>query len=48
VLDQGAIAGLLQQHLERRWDWQHELWSVLVLETWFREVVERARVPAAA
>ena len=48
VLDQRAIEGLLEQHLARRWDWQHELWSVLVLETWFREVVERARVAAPA
>lgn len=33
-----AVAGLLAQHLARRWDWQHELWSILWLELWFREM----------
>ena len=44
LIEPAAVEGLLAQHLERRWDWQHELWSLLVLETWHREVLERLPV----
>ena len=47
VLSPAAVEGLLAQHLARTWDWQHELWAVLWLELWFREVLEGARAPLA-
>lgn len=40
VFDPRAVARLLEQHLQRRWDWQHELWSILWLELWFRQMIE--------
>lgn len=43
VLDPRAVEGLLDQHLARAWDWHHELWAVLWLEVWWREVVEGGR-----
>ena len=42
VFDLPALEQLLLQHEQRRWDWQHELWSVLWLEVWWREVLEGA------
>jgi hypothetical protein len=40
VFDLGAVEGLLCQHLARRWNWHAELWSILWLELWYREVLE--------
>lgn len=48
VLSQPAVEALLSQHLARAWDWHHELWAVLWLELWFREVLEAARAPVPA
>ncbi|MEZ6188658.1 MAG: asparagine synthase (glutamine-hydrolyzing) [Planctomycetota bacterium] len=40
VFDLPALEQLLAQHEQRRWDWHHELWAVLWLEVWWREVLE--------
>ena len=46
LLDMQAVEALLRQHQDRAWNWQHELWAVLWLELWCREVLEGA-APAA-
>ena len=38
-----AVERLLSQHLQRRWNWDPELWSILWLELWYREVLEPAQ-----
>jgi len=40
VFDLPALEQLLLQHEQRRWNWHHELWAVLWLEVWWREVLE--------
>jgi asparagine synthase (glutamine-hydrolysing) len=42
-VSQRVVEGLLRQHLQRRWNWHTELWSILWLELWFREVLEPAQ-----
>jgi asparagine synthase (glutamine-hydrolysing) len=41
LLDETEVRRLLDRHVERRADETPRLWALLVLETWFREVVER-------
>jgi len=48
VLARPAVERLLEQHLARTWDWHHELWALLWLETWYREVLEGARAATPA
>jgi asparagine synthase (glutamine-hydrolysing) len=43
LIDRVALETLLEQHLARRWAWHSELWVVLWLELWFREVLEPAQ-----
>jgi asparagine synthase (glutamine-hydrolysing) len=34
-----VVEDLLAQHQARAWDWQHELWAILWLELWYREML---------
>ena len=36
-----ALRELVNEHLERRVDRTYHLWALLMLEMWFREVVEQ-------
>jgi asparagine synthase (glutamine-hydrolysing) len=43
-----AVERLWQEHQQGRVDHQHRLWSLVMLELWFREFADRARARAAA
>jgi asparagine synthase (glutamine-hydrolysing) len=43
-----AVERLWQQHQQGRVDHQHRLWSLVMLELWFRAFADRARARAAA
>jgi asparagine synthase (glutamine-hydrolysing) len=43
-----AVERLWQEHQAQRVDHQHRLWSLVMLELWFREFADRARARAAA
>ena len=51
LLDGAAVGRLLDEHLARRADWSHAIWTLLVLTVWHDEVLrggERAVEPAVA
>jgi asparagine synthase (glutamine-hydrolysing) len=51
LLDPGAVGRLLDDHLSRRADRSHAIWTLLVLSVWQDEVLhtaDRATLPAAA
>ena len=48
VFDDGAVAGLWRQHKEGRRDHRHRLWSLVMLELWFRRFVDGQTSPATA
>jgi asparagine synthase (glutamine-hydrolysing) len=39
-----AVRVLYEQHQSRKRDWGHQLWTLLMLELWHREFVDRSRV----
>jgi asparagine synthase (glutamine-hydrolysing) len=39
LLDPAAVGRLLREHIERRADWSHALWALLVLVVWHDEVL---------
>ncbi|TMQ73886.1 MAG: asparagine synthase (glutamine-hydrolyzing) [Candidatus Eisenbacteria bacterium] len=43
-----AIARMLDQHERGRWNWHTQLWTLMMLELWLREYVDRAPTPASA
>ena len=47
LLDPEAVTRLLDEHMTRRNDRSHALWTLLVLVCWHDEVVGGARPPAA-
>jgi hypothetical protein len=54
VFENGAVARLWQEHRDGTRDHRHRLWSLVMLELWFREFADgtgsgrSARRPAAA
>ena len=42
----GYVRRLLEEHQARRWNWHNEIWTLLMLELWHREIVDGA--PAVA
>jgi asparagine synthase (glutamine-hydrolysing) len=48
VLDAGAVEALWREHRGGRRDHRHRLWSLLMLELWFRRFVDAAATPAKA
>src|SRR2546428_10733809 len=47
LLDPTAVGRLLDEHMTRRADRSHALWTLLVLVVWHDEVVSGVRPPAA-
>jgi asparagine synthase (glutamine-hydrolysing) len=43
VFDAAAIARLWREHCDGRHDHRHRLWSLVMLELWFREFIDGAR-----
>jgi len=41
VFDHRVVAGLWREHREGRQDHRHRLWSLVMLELWFRQFVDR-------
>jgi asparagine synthase (glutamine-hydrolysing) len=48
VFDEGAVAALWREHRSRRQDHRHRLWSLVMLELWFRQFVDGQTSPASA
>jgi asparagine synthase (glutamine-hydrolysing) len=46
IFDDGAVAGLWRQHRDGRKDHRHRLWSLVMLELWFRQFVDGQSSPA--
>ncbi|HEY2150034.1 MAG TPA: asparagine synthase (glutamine-hydrolyzing) [Vicinamibacterales bacterium] len=40
IFDQRTVARLVQEHSQRRSDHRHRLWSLVMLELWFRQYVD--------
>ncbi len=47
IFDDGAVAGLWSQHRQGRKDHRHRLWSLVMLELWFRQFADGQIAPAA-
>ncbi len=47
LLDPAAVGRLLDEHLARRADWSHAIWTLLVLVVWHDEVLHGMQPPAA-
>ena len=45
IFDDGAVAGLWSQHRKGRKDHRHRLWSLVMLELWFRQFVDGQASP---
>jgi asparagine synthase (glutamine-hydrolysing) len=43
VFDDRAVARVWQEHRDGRQDHRHRLWSLVMLELWFRQFVDGAR-----
>ena len=43
-----AIRRMLDEHRSRRWGWQNQIWTLLMLEMWHREIVDEAPVRVEA
>jgi asparagine synthase (glutamine-hydrolysing) len=48
IFDEGAVAALWREHRSRRQDHRHRLWSLVMLELWFRQFVDGQTSPASA
>lgn len=48
LLDAPMIQTMWQQHLSREKDWQHQLWSVLVFQSWHQKLGNPPALAAAA
>jgi asparagine synthase (glutamine-hydrolysing) len=46
IFEPSAVAGLWREHQTRRRDHGHRLWSLLMLELWFRQFVDNATSPS--
>ena len=47
ILDDGVVGGLWRQHRDGRADHRHRLWSLVMLELWFRQFADGQIAPAA-
>jgi asparagine synthase (glutamine-hydrolysing) len=47
IFDQRAVASVWQEHREGRRDHRHRLWSLVMLELWFRQFVDGSASTAA-
>jgi asparagine synthase (glutamine-hydrolysing) len=47
ILDSGVVSGLWRQHRDGRADHRHRLWSLVMLELWFRQFADGQIAPAA-
>jgi len=43
ITSRSRVEGLLRDHCEGRYEWHTQLWTLLVLELWFREFVDAPR-----
>jgi asparagine synthase (glutamine-hydrolysing) len=48
IFEPAQVERLVDEHVRGRWNWSAELWGILWLELWFRDVVESRAAPAAA
>jgi asparagine synthase (glutamine-hydrolysing) len=48
MLDQSAVARLVEQHQSGRWDHSYRLWNLLCLELWQRMFLDSAQPPTHA
>jgi asparagine synthase (glutamine-hydrolysing) len=48
IFDERAVASLWREHRTQRRDHRHRLWSLVMLELWFRQFVDRGAAAEAA
>jgi asparagine synthase (glutamine-hydrolysing) len=48
IFDDRAVEGIWRQHQEGRQDHRHRLWSLVMLELWFRRFLDGQTAPATA
>lgn len=45
IFDKAAVEQLISEHQNQQWDHSARLWSLLVLEMWFRTFIDPAAIP---